>query len=153
MRFTATRAKTLATSLLIVTAGLGLAACSGSSSSDSTTPATKQTAGKTSDGGVATPSADSKMTGGATGGSAQPTAPQGQQPGGDNQQGGQQPGGDNQQGGQQQGGSLQGDNQQGGQQPGQQHGDVARVDGLPVLEGDEHLVHHRPDPRRSREGG
>lgn len=28
MRFTATRAKTLATSLLIVTAGLGLAACS-----------------------------------------------------------------------------------------------------------------------------
>lgn len=68
MRFTATRAKTLATSLLIVTAGLGLAACSGSSSSDSTTPATKQTAGKTSDGGVATPSADSKMTGGATGG-------------------------------------------------------------------------------------
>ena len=41
MRFTATRAKTLATSLLIVTAGLGLAACSGSSSSDSTTPATK----------------------------------------------------------------------------------------------------------------
>ena len=53
MRFTATRAKTLATSLLIVTAGLGLAACSGSSSSDSTTPATKQTAGKTSDGGVA----------------------------------------------------------------------------------------------------
>ena len=94
MRFTATRAKTLATSLLIVTAGLGLAACSGSSSSDSTTPATKQTAGKTSDGGVATPSADSKMTGGATGGSAQPTAPQGQQPGGDNQQGGQQPGRD-----------------------------------------------------------
>ena len=122
MRFTATRAKTLATSLLIVTAGLGLAACSGSSSSDSTTPATKQTAGKTSDGGVATPSADSKMTGGATGGSAQPTAPQGQQPSGDNQQGGQQPGGDNQQGGQQQGGSLQGDNQQGGQQPGQQQG-------------------------------
>ena len=44
MRFTATRAKTLATSLLIVTAGLGLAACSGSGSSDSTTPATKQTA-------------------------------------------------------------------------------------------------------------
>ena len=105
MRFTATRAKTLATSLLIVTAGLGLAACSGSSSSDSTTPATKQTAGKTSDGGVATPSADSKMTGGATGGSAQPTAPQGQQPSGDNQQGGQQPG-----------------QQQGGQQPGQQGG-------------------------------
>ena len=49
MRFTATRAKTLATSLLIVTAGLGLAACSGSGSSDSTTPATQQTAGKTSE--------------------------------------------------------------------------------------------------------
>ena len=111
MRFTATRAKTLVTSLLIVTAGLGLAACSGSSSSDSTTPATKQTAGKTSDGGVATPSADSKMTGGATGGSAQPTAPQGQQPGGDNQQGGQQPG--------QQGGA---DSSAGAQQGGQQGG-------------------------------
>ena len=102
MRFTATRAKTLATSLLIVTAGLGLAACSGSSSSDSTTPATKQTAGKTSDGGVATPSADSKMTGGATGGSAQPTAPQGQQPG---QQGGADSSAGAQQGGQQGGGN------------------------------------------------
>ena len=81
MRFTATRAKTLATSLLIVTAGLGLAACSGSGSSDSTTPATQQTAGKTSDGGAATPGADSKATGGATGGSAQPTIPQGQKQG------------------------------------------------------------------------
>ena len=80
MRFTATRAKTLATSLLIVTAGLGLAACSGSGSSDSTTPATNQTAGKTSDGGAATPSAGSKTTGGTNGGSARPTVPQGQQP-------------------------------------------------------------------------
>ena len=64
MRFTATRAKTLATSLLIVTAGLGLAACSGSGSGDSTTPATKQTAGSTSDGGSIAPSADSQQGGG-----------------------------------------------------------------------------------------
>ena len=105
MRFTATRANTLATSLLIVTAGLGLAACSGSSSSDSTTPATKQTAGKTSDGGVATPSADSKMTGGTNGGSAHPTVPQGQQPSGDHQQGGADSSAGTQQGGQQGGGN------------------------------------------------
>ena len=132
MRSTATRAKTFAASLLIVTAGLGLAACSGSGSSHSTTPATDQTAGKSSDGGAATPSADSKMSGGADNqggveGSAKPEGgdQQGGSEGGDQQggsEGGDQQGGSDSTATSQQGGSVQGDNHQGNGGGGQQGG-------------------------------